>query len=334
MVHDVLRLGRRVMMTRRLEGTMTSECLGTVVAVAADSITITGRHGDRTHVPVDQIATLHAVPPPRTGRGPAHLAVSMEDLERVCHDLWRASDEASLGEWVLRAQGGVTGRANSALVIGDPGCSIEDALAEVGRWYTARQLQPCVHVAGPLGVDAAEHPVGAVAIRLGLRASVPVLVMTAARNEAQDAGTAVPVPDGVRLEVSRAADDSWLDAYVGSKGQSPEQVAHSRALLTSAPDQVFGRYVGRGGEVLGIGRVAFSPGWAGVMGLWTAPVVRRRGLASSLIGHLLTASGTSTRAVVLQVESSNVAAIAAYRRLGFTVHHQYTYLRHPASVLR
>ncbi len=333
-MREVLRLGRRVMVTRVLDGATTSECLGTVVAVAADSITLAGRHGERIRVPVDQIATLHAVPPPRTGRGPAHLAVSIEDLERVCHDLWRASDEASLGEWVLRAEGGVTGRANSALVVGDPGCSADDALAGVRAWYGARRLQPYLQVPGPLGVEAAEHPIGAAAVQQGMSASVPVLVMTAARIEVLDVGTAVSVPDGVRLDVARVADDRWLDAYVGSKNQSPRHVAHSRALLASAPDQVFGTYVGPAGEVLGIGRVAFSPGWAGVMGVWTAPHMRRRGLASSLIGRLLTAGDTSTRAVVLQVESTNGAAIAAYRRLGFTVHHQYAYLRDSAPASR
>ena len=323
-MREVLRLGRRVMVTRRLEGTTTSECLGIVVAVAAESITLADRHGGQTRVAVDEIATLHAVPPPRTGRGPAHLAVSIEDLERVCHDLWRASDEASLGDWVLRAEGGVTGRANSVLVVGDPGRPLEEALPAVRRWYAARRLQPRLQVPGPLGLDAAEHPVGAAAVRLGMRASVPVLVMTASRVEVLEAGTAIAVPGGVRLEVARAADDRWLDAYAGSKNLTQQQIGHSRALLASAPDQVFGAYVDSDGAVLGIGRLAFSPGWAGLMGLWTAPVARRRGLASSLLGHLLLAGGLTTRAVVLQVESTNQAAIATYRRLGFTVHHEYT----------
>ena len=44
------------------------------------------------------------------------------------------------GGWLLRAGDGFTGRANSALAVGDPGVPLDDALAAVCDWYHARGL--------------------------------------------------------------------------------------------------------------------------------------------------------------------------------------------------
>ena len=39
---------------------------------------------------------------------------------------WRGTEEEWLGEWLLRAADGFTGRANSALPLGDPGLPLDD----------------------------------------------------------------------------------------------------------------------------------------------------------------------------------------------------------------
>src|SRR3712207_8558779 len=41
---------------------------------------------------------------------------------------WRAPEEEPLGGWLLRAGGGFTGRANTALVAGDPGRPLPEAV--------------------------------------------------------------------------------------------------------------------------------------------------------------------------------------------------------------
>ncbi len=42
------------------------------------------------------------------------------ELERLAARTWRGLEEERYGEWLLRAGGGFTGRANSVLVLGDP----------------------------------------------------------------------------------------------------------------------------------------------------------------------------------------------------------------------
>ena len=41
-------------------------------------------------------------------------------LERLAARSWRGLEEQRYGDWLLRAGGGFTGRANSVLVLGEP----------------------------------------------------------------------------------------------------------------------------------------------------------------------------------------------------------------------
>ena len=79
------------------------------------------------------------------------MPVSITELEAVAALGWRAPEEARLGQWLLRAAEGFTGRANSALAAGDPGSSLADAVAKVGAWYAARGLPAMIAVPYPLG---------------------------------------------------------------------------------------------------------------------------------------------------------------------------------------
>jgi len=75
------------------------------------------------------------------------------DLERIAAAHWRGTEEEWLGGWLLRAAGGFTGRANSALPLGDPGMPLDEAIAAVTRWYRDRGLPPMMAV--PTLLDSA-----------------------------------------------------------------------------------------------------------------------------------------------------------------------------------
>ena len=58
----------------------------------------------------------------------------IDDLERAAAQHWQAPEQERLGEWLLRAAEGFTGRANSALPLGDPGLPRPEAVAYVTDW--------------------------------------------------------------------------------------------------------------------------------------------------------------------------------------------------------
>src|SRR3954454_17491975 len=95
-------------------------------------------------------------------------------LERLAARSWRGLEEEPLGDWLLRAGGGFTGRANSVLVLGDPPTGLDDGVAAVSRWYGRRGLRPCAQVPMP-GADRADAALAAA----GWTRDDDVLVLTA-----------------------------------------------------------------------------------------------------------------------------------------------------------
>jgi N-acetylglutamate synthase len=272
------------------------------------------------------------------------MAISIRDLEEAAADGWRAPEEARLGDWRLRAAGGFTGRANSALAIGDPGLPLAGAIAEVVRWYQARGLPAMVSVAYPPGqperseVDwflaGQDWPVRSVAATV-MTAASPGPAATAGDGPAATAGDGqgqAAATDGqVHVDVDPEPDQAWLALY-RFHGQRPPPIC--RQLLMSAPWQAFGSVREPGGTVA-IGRVAAAGDWAGLTAVEVHPEHRRRGLGYAITAALAAAAvSRGVTGLYLQVENDNAAARALYRRAGFTDHHEYHYRVAPAGPAR
>jgi N-acetylglutamate synthase len=248
------------------------------------------------------------------------MPASIAEVEAVAARGWRAPEEARLGGWLLRAAEGFTGRANSALAVGDPGLPLADALTRVCDWYAARGLPPMVAVPHPLGRPGDSHVDRFLDRRgWGVRPGPAVVMMTAAT-----AGVARgPAADA---ELRPEPDQAWLDLYHGYRGQLPPV---ARRLLLSAPFQAFAS-IRRGGTVA-IGRVAVAAGWGGLSAVAVHPGHRRSGLAAAITAALAeAAAGQDAARLYLQVEEDNTPAIALYTRRGFTGHHRYHYRIAPA----
>jgi N-acetylglutamate synthase len=248
------------------------------------------------------------------------MAISIRDLEEAAAGGWRAPEETRLGCWLLRAAGGFTGRANSALATGDPGVPLADAVAEVSRWYTARGLPAMVSVAYPIGGPQDSSLDGFLAARGWLVRSRAATVMTATPHAV--AGQTAEAAAAVRIDLDAEPDEPWLARY-RYRGQPPPPIA--RRLLLSAPWQRFAS-AREGGRTIAIGRVAAAGGWAGLTAVEVDPRHRRRGLGRAITGALAAAAvQRGAEGLYLQVEDDNAAARALYRQAGFVDHHGYHY---------
>src|SRR5687768_9599439 len=76
------------------------------------------------------------------------------EVSRRATEDWPPEELVRLGEWQLRAAGGFSRRANSALPCGDPGLPLDDALAQVEAFYAARQLPALVAAFDGTDLDA------------------------------------------------------------------------------------------------------------------------------------------------------------------------------------
>lgn len=254
------------------------------------------------------------------------MTISIRELEDLAALGWRAADEARLGDWLLRAAGGFTGRANSVLATGHPGMPVDAAIGAAREWYRSRGLPAMIAVPHPLG-----RPRSVALDRLlagrgwAVRAATTVMIATA---------RAVMRPDGidpVHVVLTTEPDDAWLALYEASAGVAATAALspYARRLLTSARWQAFGS-VRADGLTIAIGRLALAGSWAGLNAIKVDPRYRRRGLATALTTALVGEAGTrSAHNVYLQVEDDNAPARTLYRRLGFADHHGYHYRVEP-----
>lgn len=244
--------------------------------------------------------------------GQRRSPLGVEDLELLAARGWQGLETGRLGDWLLRAGGGFTGRANSALVTGDPPCPLDAAVAEVGRWYAERGLRPQAQVPLP-GSEAADAAFAAA----GWTTHEDVLVLTAPL-------VAWEAPE-VPVDLATAPDDAWLAGYRYRGTPLPPVAAQ---VLTNADDPVFAsvRLEPAPAPLAAVARGVLVEDWLVVTAVTVAEAARRRGLATALMAALGGwARDRGGRRCLLQVVETNAPALGLYDRLGFTEHHRYHY---------
>jgi ribosomal protein S18 acetylase RimI-like enzyme len=322
---DGLRPGMRVVVRRSI-GHGVTDALGDLVAVDDETVSVRTRRGVET---INRAAVVAAkeVPPKPARRGAPHLAISMHDLERIMVEGWPPLERAELGGWLLRAGAGFTGRANSVLPLGDPGVSLTAAIDHCESWYDQRGLRRHLFALfGPAGFAVDDDPLGRELLARAYEPFNPTAVLTAATRALPPE---LPHPSGARVRLEPEPSPPWWDAWASDEGRPNHTRAMrsaARVVMSGSPDQVFAS-LEVGGAVVGIARLAFAQGWAGVFALHVAPEHRRSGVAVQLMGALADASRErGVRSMYLQVLKSSSPARALYERLGFSTHHEYRYL--------
>ncbi len=303
-------VGRRVSVRRRVEGGLT-DVLGHLLDLADDHLEVLSRGAVLTLATAD-VTAAKVVPPATPRRGWGVPEVSPDDMQRICWAGWPARESELLGDWALRAHGGITGRANSAMAVGDPGRPLPEALHQVAGWYAERGLPSLLQL--PLA-----DPANLVMEQEGWRRLHVTIVQVAPIERVL---TGVPARDDLVAEVATEPSADWLSLMHDLDEADP--AAHV-AILTG-PERVGFATLRLDGVPVGIGRVSVEGQWAGVTSVDVSPAARRQGIGSAVMGELLRwARGQGASASYLQVRAANPAALRLYDALGYVTHHPYGY---------
>jgi GNAT superfamily N-acetyltransferase len=249
--------------------------------------------------------------------GQRRSPLDVAGLELLAARGWRGTEEVRLGDWLLRAGGGFTGRANSALVVGDPGLPLPGAVDAVDRWYADRGLRPCAMLPGRQSRAA-----DAALASAGWERDEDVLVLTAPLEPG--------APDGVPVTLSPEPDEAWLAGYRHRGLPLPPS---ARAVLVDADRVAFAsvRLDPPPAPPAAVARGVVTDDWLGVAAVTVVERHRRRGLATAVMAALQRwGADLGARWTHLQVSASNAPARALYRRAGFIEHHRYHHRYAPA----
>lgn len=220
-----------------------------------------------------------------------------------------------IGDWVLRSASGVTGRANSATLHGDPRRPIAAAVDALEAWYRARGVEPRVMVWAETGAQ-----VQAELARRGYAGGPPTDVM-AAPLERVWSQLAAPgrlatrlVPDPPELLRDLMAADRLAE------------------IVHNDLDPVFA-VASDGTTDIGTGMALLDPPLIGIFVMRTSEDRQGEGAGRAIVRELLAgAADRGCGTAWLQVENDNHRARDWYGRLGFVARTRYAYWTTPAAV--
>lgn len=306
-------VGHRVVV-RRIVGVsedrpLYTDALGELVDLTETELTLATDKGTM-RVPLREVHRAKRVPPASRPSAAAVIA-----LELAADEAWPAPVRAKLGNWLLRAADNWTGRANSALAVGDPDRPLEAAIDAVEQWYADHGQRPMINAPMPLA-----SPVNATLDERGWSARPLTLVQTMSLAPILAAPGRGDLPP---VDLADSPGDDWYAMVAEHKGTLP---ALAIRILTGVPEKVFAHVRDADGDLVAVARGAVTgpDRWLGISLLQTAPSMRRRGLGQHVVRGLAqwAVQRGATRAY-LQVEERNTAAVALYGRLGFSTHHTY-----------
>lgn len=249
------------------------------------------KHGDTVDVDTNDVVIIKELPPVTV------RTADVRNLEHAAALAWPGIERRWVNGWLLRAAGGYTHRANSAVPLGFEADA--SALPEIVDWYGARGLTPWLSVPD----------------RLYRLADAPPYLETVVM--AHDVGAERVSP---RVRLYAAPDEEWLRLYSRDvpvdvltavlDGKvtfaTIHGVAVGRAAVTTAPD---GRR------------------WVGLSAVRVSEKARGRGLARQLCSTLLDwGAGHGAARGYVQVLADNAVAIRLYESIGFAVQHRSRYI--------
>ena len=319
-------VGQRVVVRRVVRGETgpsggpaMTDLLGEMTSWSATSTTVRAEDGTLVEIALADIVSGKPVPP----RPSVRLRVSPDRAERLALAGWPAPDTEPLGDWLLRAAGGFSARANSVLASGSPGVPFAAAVERVVAFYAGRDLPAWAQVIAGSDEQRAFEDAGWVPARPGEADSCFQLGSTARlARSLRPLAPADPPPS----HLAPTASDAWL----ANDGRALRDVSVARAVLEGPAEVGFVTLGPTADHVWAKGRVSAANDWAGITDVWVDPARRRHGLALAVMQELVRwAAERGATTTYLQTRGDNPAALALYDRLGFVTHHEYRYLAPP-----
>jgi ribosomal protein S18 acetylase RimI-like enzyme len=236
------------------------------------------------------------------------------ELEQVASNAWVAEETARLGGWLLRANGGVTRRANSVLPIGPPPPPHDEAIEKVIQFYKERNLIPrfqMTETSKPIELDRDLSERG---FSVGLQVEMHTAAIT----------HLVQKEPAIDVLISNDISDGWMSVYAESSGYDEASMETRKGLMKRTSLQKAFALARIDRELAGVGFGVVEDKWLGLFNIAVHPEMRGKGVALAVNTAIAKwAHQRGARSAYLQVESENIPALKLYTKLGFQ--HAYTY---------
>lgn len=238
-------------------------------------------------------------------------------LELVSARAWPAEENSRLEGWMIRANKGITWRANSVLpcyALKD--ISLGQAIDSVIEFYHSRGIAPAFKMTASSQPEELDAELG----RRGFQREMFTHLQTA--RIATLTGSA----EKHTVEIKEDLDRDWMRAY-GTIGGFDKLALETRFEIIDRIDKPKGLAEVRiNGRIVGIGMGVVEDNMMGLFGIYTISEYRKKSIGAAVniaLGKWGEQQGVDT--AYLQVEASNTLAAGLYSKLGFKTAYDYWY---------
>ena len=234
-------------------------------------------------------------------------------FEKAGLEAWPGIEVEWDGQWVRRAAGGYTKRANS-LQCFDPAddADAEARLAAGVAWFAARNIPPVVRTT----------PLASASLNAVLDAQGWAEI-DHSHLYAMELGSHAPDPRGRTTDL---LDPHFLSAQQALQNYSDARLAQMRAVLAVMAVPACGIVIERDGVAVASGLMAIADGVVITGNVVTNPARRRQGLGAAMMRTgFAWAKAQGATIAALNVQADNAAGKALYASLGYRHQYDYTY---------
>jgi GNAT superfamily N-acetyltransferase len=282
-----------------------------IVGILQDSTSLIDRHGKKLYFGEEEIALWREVvaPPDRAGSG-APLSIRIMELELLSNKTWPAPVTLQRGGWLYRSAHGVSFRANSILPLGkapfgEPAMDVDSEIDFCVDYYKKLGLKPTFALPLPIfqELDSKLESLG-----WGAQIKAHFLVKDISAQTSTE-------HIGATLTQTTQLTPEWITV------QSDESIAE---IMSAYPATYLSLIVDN--KIIGTARVAVHESWAIVTRLFIHAEYRGKGFSKLMMENAsFSAAQQGATKLCLQVDGSNLVALALYARLGYKIHHSYNY---------
>ncbi|TFG28498.1 GNAT family N-acetyltransferase [Candidatus Thorarchaeota archaeon] len=240
----------------------------------------------------------------------------INELELVGHNAWVARERLRLGGWILRADHGVTRRANSVLPITSQNIPLDFAIDSVIDFYSCRDLVPRFQIteaSPPHDLDSTLEHRG---FTFGLQVEIwtsPITSFLAPETKVYTATT-------------NDLFEKWIDTYNRGTNHDPSTFPIRKAIMERTLQPKIFAFAQIDDEIAAVGYGVVEGDWLGIFNIATHPDRRHLGAATAVHKQLgIWAQTFGAKKAYLQVETNNLPAKQLYQKLGFSFAYNYWY---------
>lgn len=222
---------------------------------------------------------------------------------------WPAEIEESYGNWLLRANQGVTKRANSVLTAGAMPHG-ENWLIEIEKFYEEKKIRPCFYIteSSPAQLD---HYLNKNNYKLDTKINILGVNTKKLVNKIKENSR-------FRVEVTDYATPLWMTAFIKLEEHDSRQREAFESIFHGIPLPKGFLAIYLLDEIVAVATIAAQSNWGYVSNVVVSKHYRRQGIASQLLLHIAKwAYQHDIKSLLMQVLAHNEPALQLYAKLGF-----------------